>query len=710
MTDSDVSDQVEADDGIGDAQSEQDALEANAQHRAVESIEEAAFRRTENTLTGRFTLLPEHDIPDLDTKTAKACVVKDHRTDADDCYALICDQGLPSRIQAAIDAKKAEHKHMLPVLAHGAVNISTLNECRYVYIFPRPKGVKLVDLIAPKSAISEKFIIKEIILPFTQIIHALSEQDVCHGKIHPDNVFYDEGAKHKVTLGECFSEPAGYAQSFYYEPIERMIAHPLGKGESDEKVDYFALGILVMHTLLGFNPMQHLSREEYIEKCLTNGMYNTIVGNREFSGMTEDLLKGLLADDPDERWGYAHLVKWLGGKKYNLLRPTPPREAPRPYTFLDKPYFNRKHLCHQFHQHWGKAKSELRDKKVQRWVELSVQEPDIAKTLTRIVELTGGETGRLPTDDDDLVTKSITLLDPTGPFRLHTLSTHLSGIGPVLASAFRDNNKALQHLVLRIIESDVIGTWSELNKTLPGFHNADIVWRIEKRRHTFQLTTLGYGLERILYDFNLSMPCMSPIVSRHYVTTMKELMYSLDSQPADVMKNQDPVDRHIAAFICSRLNVFKEIKSDLDIFPHYKGKMILKYLVLLAATHRKIGEPPLPNLCGWIAERCKPLIDQLNSRSLQKDVRIELDKLAAKGNITDIMKLIINKDVISKDQEGLLQATGRYLKNAKKIKELNIRGTQEERARNIGYKLAQTISFGILTIAILSLVRDYVRL
>src|SRR5690606_31710388 len=116
------------------------------------------------------------------------------------------------------------------------------------------------------------------------------------------------------------------------------------------------------------------------------------------------------------------------------------------------------------------------------------------------------ETGRLPTDDDDLVAKGLTVLDPLGPLRLHNLSLHVTALGAVLAEAYRDGRSGNMHLIQRIMDSGLINQWADMFKEVPGYHTADLMWMLEKRQHAFKLTTLGYGNERILYDLNPSLP------------------------------------------------------------------------------------------------------------------------------------------------------------------------------------------------------------
>jgi serine/threonine protein kinase len=659
---------------------------------------------------GNYEILTSEPLEQFNSKTAKAFKAVDPRSSGKHLYALVCCNHLPTRLPSVEKLAGYRHPNFITPLAHGVVPISSLKECRMVFIYEMPQGVPLSQLIANGKKLSEKFVIKEVLLPLSQILEALQQRMIIHGKINPDNLYYHESGTVKIKLGECFSEPCGYAQSYYYEPIERSMAMPLGRGMEDHTTDYFAMGVLILHILLGFNPLQGMKKEEYFETALSKGMFNTLVGNREFSGMVDDLLKGLFAESQKDRWGATQLRLWLGGKKYNLLRPSPPREAPRPFQFDDEPYFNRKHLAYNFWLNWSSAKRILRNTELSRWLELSVKDTDLASSLSGIVAVTGGKTGRLPTDDDDLTGKSIILLDPYGPLRLHQISTHLSGIGPLLAKMLHEKNNAMVQLIIRLFQGEFTITWADAFPTLPGFNSAELIWFIEKRRHTFKMKNFGFGTARILYDLNPSLPCQSALVQKYYILNEQQLLYLLESLPVEVTRSNDPVDEHIAAFLASKMDILKSISNNIDQFPHFKDNKAIKGLALLAHAQRKNGNPSLPQLSRWFAERLKPVIQILHSKSLRKEVTDELYKIAQKGNLAQLHKLLTNVRVIQEDMQGFRKARMKYFYNSKKIEMLNSRGTQEERADILGQKIASMIAYSIALLTVVFLAQDQLKM
>ncbi len=663
------------------------------------------FLQPSNTLNGRFRIDASQPIPTLDSLNAKAYHVTDERVASGELYALVCERGLPFRLQALRALEDMKSKFFTNVIAHGVMNVGLHHECRYVIILERPPQLTLAALLRQQKTLSERQIIKMLVVPLTILLHELTERKVCHGRIHLDSIYVDKDNPELIKLGECFTEPCGYSQPYYYETRERLTCNAAGKGEGSEGTDFFALGILILLCTLGGNPAQSIEKKAFIEKRLSLGSFNAFIGNRELPTMTEDLLKGLLADNPRDRWGQKQLESWLSGKKYNLLRPAPPREAPRPYIFEDILHFNRKHLAFSIQQHWGAAKKELRQNRLERWIELSVKLPDQASQLARIVSVTGGETGRLPTDDDDLVMKTIQQLDPEGPFRLLNMSTNVTGLGTMLADAFRQNKANEIHLLRRILESDLITTWADMFDNAPGYHASETVWFLEKRRHIFRLKTYGFGLERILYDLNPSLPCLSPLVHKHHVMNLRELLYSLNTVSDDKRRSSDPMDQHIAAFIGSRLDLLKEKKGELQEFPQYRNSSSLRALSILATAQVRIGNPELPILSQWIAERIQPIIDLLHSRTTRRDVKEQIQRVANRGYLVGILKIVANIETIKDDQAAFERAAGRFQRNLLRIHKLNERGTLEQRATEMGHRFAFYLTFLLLTIRVLSEIR-----
>ncbi len=138
------------------------------------------------------------------------------------------------------------------------VDLSRPEEERFVIFYERPQGKKLSELLAQNQhPMNLQFLCDRIIAPLAAAINQFGELDITHGAINPDNIYFDDIA----VLGPCVSEPCGYSQPFYCEPLERMQALPAAKGEGSTGQDYYALAITVLHAMHGSSHFAHFTPE-----------------------------------------------------------------------------------------------------------------------------------------------------------------------------------------------------------------------------------------------------------------------------------------------------------------------------------------------------------------------------------------------------------------------------------------------------------------
>jgi hypothetical protein len=77
------------------------------------------------------------------------------------------------------------------------------------------------------------------------------------------------------------------------------------------------------------------------------------------------------------------------------------------------------------------ALKEVKGLKIDRWCEMSLHRPELAEKLDRSLRLAGH--GSTDAQLNDMMTRVISILDPTGPLRSHAFSLRPDAIGAVLA-------------------------------------------------------------------------------------------------------------------------------------------------------------------------------------------------------------------------------------------------------------------------------------
>lgn len=636
-------------------------------------------------LIARFTLLPGRSLPEYDHPYAKAFEAVDQFNDQRPIYALVCDNSMPIRLQAINELNAFSHPHLQMLLGAGVVNCSHLSESRYVLFLERPHGIRLSETFRKNTRFLERQVIDLIVGPATKALVAMREKKIHHGHIHPHNFFVSDQSQ----LAECVSSPCGTQSPYLYEPLERLMADPLGRGEASEKADVYSLGVLAYEALYGLDRLKAIPRETFIEHAIQAGTYRILAKNRDFSEKFQDFFRGTLNENPAERWSLDQLSQWVGGKRFNMIVPGQPKDASRPVMFMNEEFFNRRVLAHTLHVHWRQALKEIKELKIDRWCEMSLHKPELAEKIDRAMRFAGS--GSTDTQLNDMLTRVIAILDPTGPLRTVTFSLRPDAIAQLLADVAKHNGPELNQLIA-IIDNDLSNYWAEQvesNKT-PEVGNA--IFRLQKVKPILKKKELGFGLERALYDLNPSLCCQSPLLKPYHVMTAIDALKTLDALAPSLAPNTSLEDRHIAAFIASKIDNNKEIRlHDLENVPALANNQELIMMRLLAKAQQKTPKLPLVGLSAWAGTRIEQMIDSIHNRVIRKRLKLALKRLAQTGNLSEVMTAIINADVSFRDNDGFVKAIALHQFSHERIERLNNEAILQYKARKAGGKMAMII-------------------
>lgn len=643
-------------------------------------------------LMARFTLSPSRPLPDFDNPYAKAYEAHDDFNPARAMYALVCDPNMPVRIQAILEMTAVSHPNVTPLLGSGTVNCSHLGESRHVLFLERPRGTKLSESMKKQARWHEHKVIDTVLQPAIKALLAFKEKKISHGHIHPANFYMSDTPQ----LGECYSAPCGTQGHYLYEPLERLLADPLGRGEATEKSDIYALAILAYELMYGLDKIKAIPREIFIDRIINFGTYQVFAVNREFSDTFQDFFRGILNENPAERWGMDQLQQWANGKRFNMIAPSAPKEASRPLNFANQDFFSRRMLAYSFHQHWRVALKEVKGLKIDRWCEMSLHRPELAEKLDRSLRLAGH--GSTDAQLNDMMTRVISILDPTGPLRSHAFSLRPDAIGAVLADLINTNSQELPQ-VLSFIENDLGNFWSEQSESNKSPEMSVTVWRLQRSRPYLKNKAMGFGLERVLYDLNPSLCCQSPLLKQYHVTSSLEALKTLDAIARDVGPDTSFADRHIAAFIASKIDMGKPIRLlDLETIPTLAENQELIVLRLLAKAQQKHTRLQLVGLCTWAAMRIEKMIDTIHNRIIRKRLKLQLKKYAQTGNLIEVLSAIINSDVSFHDLDGFSKAIALHQINHDRIDRLRNDAILDYKSKRAGGKMAMIISYTVLVI------------
>ena len=696
----------EAGDQAG-AELKHDAQAAARLNDYLRSYTPPAGESRQNVLQGRYQVDLNAPLPEFDSPSARAYAASDLAEPTRTLFAQVCQPGSIQRHRVIQALKSINHPHITQLVAAGVLELSKPEEERFVIFFVRPAGKKLSEMLAQQRGyINQQLLSERIIAPIASAIHQFDELGISHGLINPDNIYFSDHA----VVGPCVAEPCGFSQLIPYEPVERLQALPNGKGEGSTAHDVYALAALTLYIIHGPKYFAELTREHHILDILREGVYNAMMRHIEVPEIFYDFFRGIFCQNPEDRWDYRHLKPWLDGKRFNVLPPPAPAEAIRPFEFGEMQALTRGELAHTLAQNWEKAIEPLASGKVTQWVTVSLRSKEVAESVTRVSRSIAEIGNRNELQLLEQLMRLSVALDPNGPIRIHDLAFHLDGIDTLVADFY--SHKAHQELqmIAKFIEFNMGSYWLDQHRKsgdyeMPPILNA-ISIKLDRLRTTIRSPGFGFGLERMLYDLNPDMPCLSPLFTGMHVTGLPALLQHLDSLAPSMAKNEDPIDRHIAAFIASKLSIQHEIRlHELAATPSLATHRALLALHLLSLAQQKVANLQLPGLTHWVALRILPVLDTIHSRTLRQRLKALLVDQAAAGYTQLLADVFVNTDYATADQQGFNQAWRLYQTNAAQIDSYRKGTLIDERSARVGYAIAKMIAYVALLLSAMSAMR-----
>ncbi len=149
---------------------------------------------------------------------------------SNDCIAIVLKGRYPTRYDVIKIALQADISGIVVLRTTGIASWNDGTQ-RFVLIYRRPPGTPLFNnQTLKREALTEDILRRSIMRPLYFALKSLTERNIFHGNIRPDNIFYSGNENAEAVLGECASSIPGIIQPAVYETIERAMADPHGKG------------------------------------------------------------------------------------------------------------------------------------------------------------------------------------------------------------------------------------------------------------------------------------------------------------------------------------------------------------------------------------------------------------------------------------------------------------------------------------------------
>jgi hypothetical protein len=430
-----------------------------------------------------------------------------------------------------------------------------------------------------------------------------------------------------------------------------------GRGVGLVSDDLYSFGATLAFLLQRSNPVRGMNKEQLILAKMMNTSYQTLVGRHLLTPRFLELMRGLLQDDPAQRWTFDLIEQWSHGRRVAPTQSTPQFRSQRPFRFGNVDHVQPRSLAYVMSQRRETAIKLIRDGTLETWILRGLEDKDLAASVQGRIDMVDAHKD-LADPDEILLTRVLLVLDPASPLSYKTLSFFPEGWGDMLAiEMMREGDiRTLAEVVVR----EIPRIWFEAQ---PGGIGQNFIEEtaFQRLRLYLQKTTPGYGLERCLYESNASIPCRSPLVGTRCVVVIEDLLPVLNDAERGVDSKQKPLDRHLAAFIAARAN------TDVDIFLedfNDKDEAIsaMAILQLYSVLQAKYGPEILLGLARWIGGQAGPVIRLFHSRETRRDLEAEIPQIVRRGSLPELLDLLDNAETKAKDQNGFTAAVAEFQK------------------------------------------------
>ena len=566
------------------------------------------------------------------------------------------------RLDLVADAQRISPAGLLVPVDWGVVDWPG-REQRVALVFPKLPKTTLADTMAQKRRYSEPEITGNILPRMVAVLRGLAEASIFHGGIRPSTMYLAPSGE--LTLGECFSAPPSARQPAWMLTIERGMAAPFGRGDGDVADEIYALGATLAYLTLGQVPAADMSETEMFTQKIERGSFAALVGRQQMANGLGELIRGMLDDDPQQRWSLETIAHWVAGRRLTSNQTRSRHKPSRGLMVNGIEYFDPRSLAEAFARNPSEAMKLMANDELIKWVKRTLKDQALTARIADAANMPmlrsrGSAEARL-------VARIITALDPSGPLRYAGLSMMPGGVGTMLQSALAAGESPQPFA--EMLTCQLPKYWYNAQPSLGGDHLKELK-RLEQAKIWLEKPNIGYGIERCLYDLAPASPLLGHDVARKLIVDMRTLLETLESMSERSDKPSVPLGRHVAAFALSRdpqnTKLFARFLQ-----AHDAASVALGSLQGLAAWQKKLGLDKLPGLAKWLEGSVEPCLTRFHNRQAREAVRGELRKAAGAGDLQAMYDLIENPLAHHRDRDGFHSAMREYERLEYQIKTLH---------------------------------------
>jgi hypothetical protein len=588
---------------------------------------------------------------------------------------------------------------LLVPLMHGAA-AGPGGQPAWFVICPAPAGPALwPDEQAAIQPWTEGELFQFLIRPVATVLEQLRLRGRTHRAVRPNNLFRAVGGP--VELGCAWASPPAMLQPPAFEPPYVAMCLPAGRGDGTIADDIYALGVTVLALSLGRLPWAELSDEELIRRKLEVGSYTALVGDARPPPGVADLVRAMLAEEPEYRPSPA-LLSDPAAARARRIATRPERRASRPLQVGDENAWDARTLAYLIARDPAAGAKLLRLGVVDHWLRRVLEDVMLAARMEEPArQRSGDESGaEAPGTETAYVMRAIAALDPLAPLCWDGLALWPDGLGPALVAAGEGAPGGIAQRLCGLVAAEAVLVWTTMRSVKAV---GPVIQMAREQRALLQRRDWAGGLARLRYELNPLLPCRSPALGGRLTVRLSELLPALEAAMPGRPRGSLPLDRETTAFIAARqqARMEMEISALTDTLP--PERMLTTQIHLLARQQTLMRVAPLPQLAGAFAEAAKPALSVWHSRTRRAAKEQSLKEAAGSGDLARLLSVLEDPAGHITDGREMGQATA--VVQAIDAELAAIAGGEQQRnqgARVLGRDIAAALGLAVLAVAIVA--------
>lgn len=625
-------------------------------------------------LKERFEIDFQKHLVELDTNGAEAFEVKDHITPQRKLFALVCSNETSPRLSYLAYLKSIDAPNILKLIEYGIIKKDNDEEAMAL-IYNMPSGPRADEFLEDFTGLNTQNF-ESLALSLLSACDVLKTFGLTHRAIRTNNIFYKDSTRKELVLGDCLASFPSFHQPSYYETVENMLCDPQSRGNGLYEHDLYSCGVVLLEIISNHYFSTEDPIVEQVKQKLKNTSFSFLCYGEKIHGQPSVVLKSLLDDNAENRCNHSQLHNYFEGKTASLSSSDGSDKSNRALIINGEKCYTQKSVAANMLLYPDFGIEVIQSGKLLDWIKVGLENEKLYNKIEKMIS----------SDKEDnkniLLYKICITLEHSLPLKTSDGFIFPTGLAKTI---FYNKRKSVSLNSLQsLLSSDIVKTWYQEQPYLRAPSN------VSDFKAYISRNDLGYGFDRIMYDFDEDLPCISPLLGNHFVNTLSRLLKALNDFKGDYQTL--PFDKNIIAYL--RCKMGKKIDGIItDVNANQDVLKVSGILRLYANIQSKNGPAQLPNLTQWLINISKPLIYSYHNIKYQKFLEQELFKTSKSGKIIEIVEILENEEARLKDRSDFSEAlklTNLLLSEKSKI--LSGSSKIENEARDLAYRFSSILA------------------